>query len=78
MRMRQKKIFEAGTTNPVRHSTKVRDTQKTGGPAPDRGVNYEEPLAIGNYAIRETSVLIFTNKIISGPAETPINTITGR
>jgi hypothetical protein len=67
--MKQRKISEAGSTNPSKFSLKVSDV--------DRHVNYEESPPVGSHSIHESVVLATTGKILHR-AETDIRTITGR
>ena len=65
-----KTVTETGTTNPVKLSLKVRDT--------DRKVNYEESPAKGAKAKTMNQKLSFANRIVQGSVVTPIYTITSR
>ena len=56
MSPRRKTIHEAGVSTPRKKSLQVRD---------DRTVQYEDDTPIGNYAIRENSMLVFCNRIVS-------------
>ena len=67
--MKQRKISEAGVTNPSKFSLKVSDA--------DRHVNYEESPPMNAHVRHTSEVTTPVNKIIS-QLSTDIRTITGR
>jgi hypothetical protein len=60
MSPRRKTIHEGGVTNPVKRSLTIRDDP----PGGNREVMYEDNNPVGNYAIRETTQLVYTNRMV--------------
>jgi hypothetical protein len=74
MSPRRKTIHEGGVTHPVKRSLTIRDTPSV---LADRKVMYEDDNAIGNHAIRETTIVIYTNRMVL-PAGEDYRTISNR